>query len=439
MKNHISWLFTQIHQWIDEGIIQKEQAERIIQRYLVYEKKTRYFSVSMIFPAIGAIICGLGVILFFAYNWESMHKFIKLSIIFSTLIVTHASAVYIRQNRPDIAALGDGLHLFGTMLFGSGIWLIAQIYHISEHYPNAFFIWGMGAILMAWALLSISQGIVASLIMIFWQGFEVFDFQIVHHIAPLVIFIGILLLAFYIKSIVLLFVGIFTLLLSLCFTVIELKEGLFFYIVFFYANILIALGINEHIRKKFAFGVNVFTLFGTLIYLIILYLLCFEGFLKEISHLYKLREFTDIGMMYYYGFLVIVIITWVNTLIPDFHEILFPINKIQSPALPMMVLIGIIAITHGWTEVRGNWIIQLFFNLMFIMHSIFYILHGCQRIHAGLTTLGCVMFIAIVFARYIDLFDSLLMRSLVFILTGMIIFGIGTYYTRAKKQRQHSL
>ena len=43
------------------------------------------------------------------------------------------------------------LHLAGTILFGAGIWLVAQIYHIDEHYPNAFFFWGFGAMTMAWA------------------------------------------------------------------------------------------------------------------------------------------------------------------------------------------------------------------------------------------------------------------------------------------------
>ena len=50
----------------------------------------------------------------------------------------------------------------GTMFFGAGIWLIAQVYHIDEHYPNGFLLWGLGALAMAWALRSIPQAIVAA-------------------------------------------------------------------------------------------------------------------------------------------------------------------------------------------------------------------------------------------------------------------------------------
>jgi uncharacterized membrane protein len=57
---------------------------------------------------------------------------------------------------PERTGLIGGLHLLGTMMFGAGIWLIAQIYHIDEHYPNALLIWSLGALGLAWALPSLS-------------------------------------------------------------------------------------------------------------------------------------------------------------------------------------------------------------------------------------------------------------------------------------------
>ena len=41
------------------------------------------------------------------------------------------------------------------MLFGAGIWLVAQVYHIEEHFPDGFLIWGIGALALAWAMPSI--------------------------------------------------------------------------------------------------------------------------------------------------------------------------------------------------------------------------------------------------------------------------------------------
>ncbi len=38
------------------------------------------------------------------------------------------------------------------MFYGAGIWLVAQIYNIDEHYPNGFLFWALGALAMAWAM-----------------------------------------------------------------------------------------------------------------------------------------------------------------------------------------------------------------------------------------------------------------------------------------------
>jgi hypothetical protein len=44
------------------------------------------------------------------------------------------------------------------------------------------------------------------------------------------------------------------------------------------------------------------------------------------------------------------------------------------------------------------------------------------------------LFAAIAFARYTDLFVSLLTRSLVFFIAGAALFTVGIYYSRSKKQ-----
>lgn len=81
------------------------------------------------------------------------------------------------------------------MLFGAGIWLVAQIYHIEEHYPNGFLIWGLGAMALAWALPSVARAILAVLLLVLWNGFEVFDFKNPQALSPLLISAGTLPLA----------------------------------------------------------------------------------------------------------------------------------------------------------------------------------------------------------------------------------------------------
>ena len=110
----------------------------------------------LVFAGFGALALGLGVILLFAYNWEKMHKFAKLGVIFGGLALAHGAGLWLRrENRPLLA---ETAHLVGTMLFGAGIFLVAQIYHVSAHYPDAFLIWALGALLLTWVLPSVQQG-----------------------------------------------------------------------------------------------------------------------------------------------------------------------------------------------------------------------------------------------------------------------------------------
>jgi hypothetical protein len=51
-----------------------------------------------------------------------------------------------------------------------------------------------------------------------------------------------------------------------------------------------------------------------------------------------------------------------------------------------------------------------------------------------LVSIGCVLFAAVVLARYADLFESLLARSVVFLLLGAALFAVGNLYARAKRR-----
>ncbi len=71
IQKHIAWLHSQLPGWVEERIISAEQAERLHQQYPLKQQNIG----QLVFSAIGATIFGLGVILFFAYNWDQMHRF----------------------------------------------------------------------------------------------------------------------------------------------------------------------------------------------------------------------------------------------------------------------------------------------------------------------------------------------------------------------------
>jgi len=187
-------------------------------------------------------VFGLGIILFFAYNWASFPKLAKLACVFVALVGFHLIAWFIHRRKPEQSNLIEGFHLVGTMMFGAGIWLIAQIYHFNEHYPTAFLLWGLGALIFSWALPSVIQGIVATVLISAWGASEIFDFNDFHTLSIAVVLFGIVPLAWWQKSRMLLLLSLAsTVMLTLANAATLVEPVLVFYLLFGLSTLFIAL------------------------------------------------------------------------------------------------------------------------------------------------------------------------------------------------------
>src|SRR5690606_32493323 len=82
-----------------------------------------------------------------------------------------------RDRSPKI---GQALLLLGVILFGANIMLIAQTYHIDEHYPNGILFWALGGLATAYVFNS-QPALIATLVLgMLWTGSESFGFERVH-------------------------------------------------------------------------------------------------------------------------------------------------------------------------------------------------------------------------------------------------------------------
>ncbi len=161
--------------WISEGIIVPEQEERILARYRVIEEAEEKAGSSKLITVIsvmGSILIGIGVILFIAANWSMIPRFGKLGIIFLSLFATYAAGWYLRYEKKNFPKVGASLIFLGTIIFGAGIFLIAQIYNISVHYPNGPLMWGLGVLPLAYLLKFRSILFLALLDLFLWMGME---------------------------------------------------------------------------------------------------------------------------------------------------------------------------------------------------------------------------------------------------------------------------
>lgn len=428
MNKHHRWLLDEVEHWRAEGLIDAGQAHALIARY-DHEPATAWGKI--IFSAIGAIIFGLGIILLFAYNWDAMHRYAKLAAIFIAILAAHSAGYYLNRPNSQHRKLGESLHLLGTMLFGAGIWLIAQIYHIDEYYPNGVLLWAMGALLLAWALPSLAHAMLALALLMLWHGFEVFDFHRANQSATWLIAFGILPLTWIHRSRVTLFfaLALFMTSYATAVTGIELGHNTVITVLFSLAcsYILFSRLVSA---TRFPESAGAFRVIGVGVYAVLLFLLTI-GDVEE--DLFRRAGDTVTALQWFYWlFPVALAVAGVLTLLLRYSDIIKePVDRVETgivlAALTVVLMASLKAIPPG----GAGWVLL---NLLFLTHSLVLIRRGTHTLRWQSVTLGSVMLAAFTFARFLDLFDSLILRALAFLGLGAALFAIGIYYSHQKQR-----
>lgn len=102
---------------------------------------------------VGAVLVGAGVFSFIAANWQELAAAGRIALIVAGMLVFSVTGYLIRE-RTDSRLLGEALLLIGSIIYGAGIFLVAQIYNVQGNWPDGFMMWMIGALVMALAVRS---------------------------------------------------------------------------------------------------------------------------------------------------------------------------------------------------------------------------------------------------------------------------------------------
>ncbi len=147
-------LATEVAAWRREGVIDARAAARILGRYghdvAELEREVQGAArgrSATIFGTAGALLVGLGVILFVASNWQTMERAARIAVLVGALALSAGLAFALRQSgHPRI---GAALVFVNTLVFGANVFLIGQTYHVRVGDPLLFLLWALGAVPMA--------------------------------------------------------------------------------------------------------------------------------------------------------------------------------------------------------------------------------------------------------------------------------------------------
>ncbi len=438
MNKHISWLMAEIDRWKAEGLVSPEQAEQLRKRYDQPPGPAAADAVPwglLVFASAGAIVIGLGVILLFAYNWTEIPKFGKLALVFAALIGAHAGGIRLLARAGWQTKLGEALAALGTMFYGAGIWLVAQIYNIDEHYPNGFLFWALGALAMAWAIRSVANGLLAVILLAVWGCTEAIDFHTPEFWSVVLVAGGLLPLAWQQRSALLLAATLAAIQLLLAVNVVNWGGGAHaFTATLAWAVLLVAAArLTEADRPDFSDGVGVMAFFGFGAFFVCAYLLSFHRAADDLLN--WVREFSPrpaLANAFSWSLFALGLMGWGWIARRSLLQRELTINR-EDWLLPIALLycFGIAAMNQrGW-----GLFVSWSFNLMLLGVAIMWMWRGCQDSRLRPTVLGSLLLGAVVLARYFDLFQSMASRGLAFIVLGGIFIAEAMFYRKMRQAR----
>ena len=98
----------------------------------------------------GALLIGAGIFSLVASNWEAMGSFAKIILIISCMLISYLAGWHFKENK-GYKRTGEALYFLGSIIYGSGIFLIGQIFHARGNWPDGLIMWMIGATAMAFA------------------------------------------------------------------------------------------------------------------------------------------------------------------------------------------------------------------------------------------------------------------------------------------------
>ena len=438
MRKEIRWLWAESKQWVERGLISEEQASRIRGWYPDPESGLPWSTI--IFSGLGGAIAGLGIILLVAYNWHTLHRFTKLGIIFAGMVTLHGIGLRLFLRSERWRQFGDALCLLGSMSFGAGIWLVAQVYHIEEHFPDGFLIWGFGALMLAWAMPSIAQGLLAVAVLCIYACSEGWGFEHASHWSPALLLAGGGFLAWRLRSVLLLTATLAALLIALSAIITAIDSGLVFRLLVSCSTAFVAAAAFSERSESFPKSARVWQFFGWAGFLVCLYLLTFPGITEDLLGWTDRDRARSGRVRAFYQWMPLAlsaamwgIVAWQSRpgarARDEFEGIGF-----ESWLLPLTaVLCQVLALARFTAD---KWFVAGVFNLVFLALAAAWMAKGARRGLLQAMVLGSLLLVILAAARFFDLFDSLAVRGFVFLLVGAVLGAEGVLFRRARRQVQ---
>jgi uncharacterized membrane protein len=173
-----AWLAGELDAWRAAGIVTVDQVKAVLGLYVTSTEASRREQSKMLrtLVAMSGLLVAMGVLLLIGYNWEAMPAAAKVATVFAAIIGAHGLGFWLRYGVGN-RVLSETAFFFGCLLYGAGIWLIAQVFHVSGHDPDAFWWWAVGVLPFALMFETVLLHTLLVALLAIWAGYEILGFS----------------------------------------------------------------------------------------------------------------------------------------------------------------------------------------------------------------------------------------------------------------------
>ncbi len=383
----------QIKKWLAEGKISEEQASMMIAENSAAEKEKSGNRFLSVISVLGSIFLGIGIIWIIASNWDGMPDLVKIIVLLGSTGGLIYLGYEIGFNNKNFPKTGHSLILLGAILFGSSIFLIAQIYNVEANASYLIFLWLIGVLPLVYIFQSQLITFLSCIVFCLWfnsilfEDFNNFDAQ------------GIAFITFFYQT---------------------------------FGLLLFSVGSLHYFLDKYAKVARAYRLIGIYLVICILFVFTFQLSFEGLEELSSELTANPIMISVIYG--LIALLLGINL---KFNPSKSDTNVLEN-AIALTILTIIFALNMAIEFEQYYTVFWLLFNIIFVGLIIVLFRIGYNRRDMKLVNIASISTFFFLIFKFFDIFSNLLDNGITWLVFGILLLTGSILFEKKRRKIRDS-
>lgn len=156
--------------WVADGLVTAAQRDAIIARHPLPAGGSHRFLAIM--AMLGGSMLVIGVSLIIKSNWEDISDWTKIIGLVGFMTGAYVLGYRLKMTPGNSPRLGDAALMVGSVCFLLGIALVSQIFHLDNRPANGVLLWWAGIVVLPWLTRARGMQLVSLAAGLIWLGME---------------------------------------------------------------------------------------------------------------------------------------------------------------------------------------------------------------------------------------------------------------------------